>query len=690
MKKHSIDTIRNVALVGHGGTGKSSLAEAILYTTGAISRLGRVDDGSCTSDFDPDEVHRKISINASVLPCEWKNTKINLIDTPGYPDFIGDVIGSLRAVEAALLFVDGTGSIEVGTETGWDLATEAGLTKLLFVNKLEKENSDFFRTLEALRSKFGTSVAALQIPIGSEDKFVGVVDLLTHKAYKWENGKIASVEIPEDMQDRISSLREALIESVAEMDDALMEKYFDQGTLSDEEVAKGLEIGVRSGKVVPVLCGSAMKMVGLDTLLDFIVSSVPSPAMLPPVEGKNPAGGEEKRSPDDAFCSLVFKTMADPYVGKLTYFRVFSGTIKSDSHVFNANRQREERIGQVYAVQGKTQEAVPDVGPGDIGAVAKLQDTSTGDTLCDKAKPIILNAIQFPDPVHSVAVRAKTKADEDKLGPALGKLAEEDPTFRVNRDTDVGQTLMSGTGETHLDIMVERLRRKFGVEVETEIPKIAYRETITGKAEAQGRHKKQTGGRGQFGDCWLRLEAQPRGAGYEYVDAIVGGAIPRQFIPSVDKGVREAMIGGGLAGYPVVDVKVTCYDGSFHTVDSSDIAFQLAGRMGFRAAMEKAGPVLLEPIMEIEVIVPEEFMGDVIGDLNSKRGRVAGMEPIGGGRQKIKAQVPQGEILRYSIDLRSIARGRGRFSAKFSHYEEVPAHAAQQIIAEAEKSRKEE
>lgn len=690
MKKHSIDTIRNVALVGHGGTGKSSLAEAILYTTGAISRLGRVDDGSCTSDFDPDEVHRKISINASVLPCEWKNTKINLIDTPGYPDFIGDVIGSLRAVEAALLFVDGTGSIEVGTETGWDLATEAGLTKLLFVNKLEKENSDFFRTLEALRSKFGTSVAALQIPIGSEDKFVGVVDLLTHKAYKWENGKISSVEIPEDMQDRISSLREALIESVAEMDDALMEKYFDQGTLSDEEVAKGLEIGVRSGKVVPVLCGSAMKMVGLDTLLDFIVSSVPSPAMLPPVEGKNPSGGEEKRSPDDSFCSLVFKTMADPYVGKLTYFRVFSGTIKSDSHVFNANRQREERIGQVYAVQGKTQEAVPDVGPGDIGAVAKLQDTSTGDTLCDKAKPIILNAIQFPDPVHSVAVRAKTKADEDKLGPALGKLAEEDPTFRVNRDTDVGQTLMSGTGETHLDIMVERLRRKFGVEVETEIPKIAYRETITGKAEAQGRHKKQTGGRGQFGDCWLRLEAQPRGAGYEYVDAIVGGAIPRQFIPSVDKGVREAMIGGGLAGYPVVDVKVTCYDGSFHTVDSSDIAFQLAGRMGFRAAMEKAGPVLLEPIMEIEVIVPEEFMGDVIGDLNSKRGRVAGMEPIGGGRQKIKAQVPQGEILRYSIDLRSIARGRGRFSAKFSHYEEVPAHAAQQIIAEAEKSRKEE
>lgn len=690
MKKYPIESIRNIALVGHGGTGKSSLAESMLYTTGAISRMGRVDDGSSTSDFDPDEIQRKISINASVLPCEWKNTKINMIDTPGYPDFIGDVIGSLRAVEAALLLVDGTGNIEVGTETGWDLATEAGITKLFFVNKLEKENSDFFRTLEALRAKFGNSVAPLQVPIGAEDKFVGVIDLLTHKAYKWENGKVSATDIPGDMQDRIGTMRDALIESVAEMDDALMEKYFDQGTLSDEEVAKGLEIGVRTGKVVPVLVGSAMKMVGVDTLLDFIVSSVPSPATAKPVEGKSPSGAADKRTPNDAFCSLVFKTMADPYVGKLTYFRVFSGSIKSDSHVYNANKEREERIGQVYFVQGKTQEATAEIGAGDIGAVAKLQETATGDTLCDKAKPIILPAIEFPEPVHSVAVRAKTKADEDKLGPALAKLAEEDPAFRVHRDTDVNQTLVSGTGETHLDIMVERLKRKFGVEVETDMPKIAYKETITGTGEAQGRHKKQTGGRGQFGDCWVRLEAQPRGAGYEYVDAIVGGAIPRQFIPSVDKGVREAMAAGPLAGAPVVDVKVTCYDGSFHTVDSSDIAFQLAGKIGFRAAMEKAGPVLLEPVMDVEVIVPDEFMGDVIGDLNSKRGRVAGMEPLGGGRQKIKAQVPQSELLRYSIDLRSIARGRGRFSAKLSHYEEVPAHVAQTIIAEAKKSREEE
>ncbi len=690
MKKYSIEAIRNVALVAHGGTGKTSLAEAMLYTSGAISRMGRVDDGSAAGDFDPEEVQRKMSINSAVLPCEWKNTKINLIDTPGYPDFIGDVVGALRAVEAVMLLVDGTGSIEVGTETGWDLAQEAGITRLFFVNKLEKENSDFYRTLEALRNRFGTSVAPLQLPIGAEDKFNGVVDLLTHKAYKWENGKIAATDIPGDMADQISSMREALIESVAEMDDALMEKYFDEGTLSDEEIAKGLEIGLRQGKVVPVLCGSAMKMVGVATLMDFIVSSVPSPATAPPVEGKSPAGADEKRSPSDPFAALVFKTMADPYVGKLTYFRVFSGSIKSDSHVYNANKEREERVGQVYFVQGKTQEATPEVGPGDIGAVAKLQETVTGDTLCEKAKPIILKTIDFPDPVYHLGVKAKTKADEDKLGPALQKLAEEDPTFHTRRDADTSQTLMSGLGETHLDIMVERLKRKFGVEVETDTPKIAYRETITKSADAQGRHKKQTGGRGQFGDCWVTLEPMERGGGYEYVDKIVGGSIPRQFIPSVDKGIREALSTGIQAGYPAVDIRAICHDGSFHTVDSSDMAFQQAGRLAFRAAAEKAGPVILEPVLELEVVVPEEFMGDVIGDLNTKRGRVAGMEPIGGGRQRIKATVPQSEVLRYSIDLRSIARGRGKFSAKFSHYEEVPAHVAQLIIAEAEKNRKEE
>lgn len=690
MKTYPIDKIRNIAMLGHGGTGKSSLAEAMLFTSGAIGRLGRVDDGSSASDYDPDEIQRKMSINSSLLPCEWKGTKINVIDTPGYPDFIGEVVGALRAVEAALLVVDGGGAIEVGTDTGWDLAGEAGITRMFFVNKLEKENQDFSRTLEALRTRFGTSVAPLQIPMGSEDTFNGVIDLLTHKAYTWTNGKIAPSEIPSDMQDTISSMREALIESVAEMDDALMEKYFDEGTLSDEDIAKGLEIGLRTGKVVPVLCGSAMKMVGVDTLLDFITSSVPSPVAVPPVEGLSPSGAPEKRAPGDPFCALVFKTMADPYVGKLTYFRVFSGSIKSDSHVYNANKQRDERVGQVYFLQGKNQEATSEVNAGDIGAVAKLQETVTGDTLCDKAKPIVLKPIEFPEPVHSLAVHAKTKADEDKLGPGLQKLAEEDPTFQTYREAETGQTLINGMGETHLDIVVERLQRKFGVAVETETPKVAYRETITAKAEAQGRHKKQTGGRGQFGDCWVRLEPQERGVGYEYVDEIVGGSIPRQFIPSVDKGIREALSQGILAGYPVVDIKAACYDGSFHTVDSSDMAFQVAGRLAFRAAAEKASPVLLEPIMDMEIVVPEEFMGDVIGDINSKRGRVLGMEPKSGGRQAIKAQVPQAEVLRYSIDLRSIARGRGSFRSRFSHYEEVPAHAAQSVIAEAQKAKKEE
>ncbi len=689
MKSYSIDKIRNVALVGHGGTGKTSLAESLLFAAGAISRKGSVDDGSSASDFDADEIQKRMSISASVLPCEWKGTKVNVIDTPGYLDFVGEVIGALRAVEAAVIVVDGSGAIEVGTDNGWELAGDAGLSRVFFVNKLEKENQDFYRTLEALQKRFGAGVAPLQLPIGAEDSFSGVVDVLTQKAYKWTGGKISECDTPADMADQILSARESLIEAIAEMDDSLMEKFFEESTLSDEDIAKGIEIGVRTGNFVPVLCGSAGKMIGIDTLLDFIAKSIPSPDAVEAVVGKTPAGAEEKRTPKDSFCALVFKTQADPYVGKLTYFKVASGSIKSDSHVYNANHGRDERIGQLYYLQGKSQEAASEVVAGDIGAVAKLQDTLTGDTLCEKAKPIILAPIVYPQPVFAVAVRAKTKADEDKLGPGLQKLAEEDPTFRTHREVETSQTLMSGLGETHVGIVVERLKRKFGVEVETSAPKIAYRETITKTAEAQGRHKKQTGGRGQFGDCHVRLEPMERGHGYEFVDAIVGGSIPRQWIPSVDKGIREAMIHGVLSGTVLVDFKATVTDGSFHTVDSSDMAFQLAGKLAFKAAAEKAGPVILEPILEMEVTVPEEYMGDVIGDLNAKRGRIAGMEPIGGGKQVIKATVPQAEVLRYSIDLRSIARGRGKFSAKFDHYEEAPAHVAQQIAAEAEKAKEE-
>jgi elongation factor G len=687
MKAYPIDKIRNVVLAGHGGTGKTSLAEAMLFTAGAITRLGRVDDGTSHGDFDAEEISKRMSLNAAVLPCEWKNVKINAIDTPGYPDFIGEVIGSMRAVEAAVIVLDGHGAVEVGTDNAWDAAEASGISRVFFINKLEKENMDFYNTLEALRKRFGVNVAPLQLPIGAEAGFNGVVDLLTQKAYVWDDGKMSQVDIPGDMADQISTSRESLIESVAEMDDALMEKFFEEGTLSDEEIAKGLELGVRTGKVVPVLCGSAVKLVGIQTLLDFISVVIPSPVAVPVAEGKTPSGAEEKRNPTDSFSALVFKTMADPFVGKLTYFRVYSGSIKSDSHVFNSVKGKEERVGQVFFLQGKSQTATSEISAGDIGAVAKLADTVTGDTLCEKSKPIILKPIEFPEPVYGIAVRAKTKADEDKLGPALHKIGEEDPTFKTYRDSETNQTIMAGLGDTHLSIAVERLKRKFGVEVETERPKIAYRETITKKAEAQGRHKKQSGGAGQFGDCWIRMEPQERGAGYEFVDAIVGGSIPRQFIPSVDKGVREALLHGILAGNPVVDIKVTCYDGSYHPVDSKDIAFQMAGKTAFKIAAEKAGPVILEPIMDLEVIVPEEYMGDIIGDINSKRGRVGGMEPVGGRRQMIKATVPQSELINYCIDLRSIARGRGKFTVKFSHYEEAPALAAQQIIAAAEKAK---
>ncbi len=689
MKDYAIDAIRNVALVGHSGSGKTSLTEALLLTAGAIDRLGKVDDGSATTDYDPDEIKRKTSINTAIAPMEWSGKKINLLDTPGYPDFVGDVIGAIRVVEGCVIAVDAVGGVEVGTETGWDAASASGIAKSIFVNKMERENADFYRVLEQLREVFGRNVVPIQLPIGSQDSFTGLVDIVGMKAYQWQGNKPVEGEIPADMADRVAEHREALIEVVAEGDDDLTMKYLDGETLTEAEIIGGLESGIREGSIVPVLCGSGMKQIGLTTLLDFIVKSMPSPASVSEVTGKSPSGEDETRVADGPTSALVFKTVADPYVGKLTYFRVYSGTFKSDSSIFNSSKSRDERVGQVYFIRGKHQDATNEVRAGDIGAVAKLAETVTGDTLCDKAKPIVFSPIDFPAPVYSLAIRAKTKADEDKLGPALGKLADEDPTFKTRRDAEIGQTLISGLGDTQLDIVTDRLKRKFGVEVEVETPKVAYRETITQKAEAQGRHKKQTGGRGQFGDCRIRLEPQPRGEGYLYVDAIVGGSIPRQFIPSVDKGIQEALGRGILAGNPVVDVKATVYDGSFHNVDSSDMAFQLAGILAFQEAAAKANPVILEPVAAVEIVVPEGYMGDVIGDLNTKRGRVMGMEPIGGGKQRIKATAPESEMLRYAIDLRSLARGRGTFKAEFSHYEEVPAHVAQQIIEQAKKAKEE-
>ena len=693
MKSYKADAIRNIALVGHGGCGKTSLTEALLFTSGGIDRLGKVDEGNTSSDYDPDEVKRKISINATLAPCEWKDSKINFIDTPGYADFVGDVKGSMRVVEGALIVVCAVSGIEVGTETAWDFAQQFGVSRAFFINKMDRENADFYAVAEALKTRFGSRVVPVQLPIGSQDSFKGVVDLVRMKAVTGSGKSASEGDVPADMADAVAKYREAMVEAAAENDDELITKYLEGEELTTDEVARGLALGIRAGKIIPVFCGSALKDTGISTLLSEIIAVFPSPAEAPAAKGVNPQSkAEEERNSSDSepFSALVFKTLADPYVGKLTYFRVYSGVLKSDFHVFNSTKGSEERIGQAYLLKGKNQEATSEVHAGDIGAVAKLSETGTGDTLCDKVKPIKYTEIEFPAPVFTVAIQAKTKADEDKLGSSLAKLGDEDLTFRYHRDLETGQTLISGLGEAHVDITVDRLKRKFGVGVDVGTPRIPYRETITSSAKAQGKHKKQTGGRGQYGDAWVEIEPVERGRGFEFVDKVVGGAIPRQYIPAVEKGIREAMERGILAGYPVVDIRAKVYDGSFHNVDSSEMAFKMAGILAFQNASANAGPVLLEPMVNVEVIVPEEYMGDVIGDLNGKRGRIIGMEPMPDGKQRIKATAPQAEMLRYAIDLRSIARGRGSFCAEPSHYEQVPAHSAQQIIDQYKKEKEEQ
>ncbi|MGQ9525628.1 MAG: elongation factor G [Armatimonadota bacterium] len=692
MNRFAPKDIRNLAVVGHQGTGKTTMVEAMLYVSGAKDRMGRVEDGTTTTDFDPAEQKRGISISAAVAPVVWNGCKLNLIDTPGYADFVGEVCGALRVADAAVVLAAAASGVEVGTENAWDIAAEHNLPRILVVSKMDRENADFGAMVQQLRSLFGNKVIPIQLPIGSADTFKGVVDLVRMRAFVWDGKEYSECDVLADMADACASYREQLLEAVAETDDDLISKYLEGEELTDDEVAKGLLDGVKQASIFPVLCCSAAKQVGIQTVLDRLVSSTPSPLDVPAAEAVK-AGSDQKAelepSEDAPAAALVWKTSADRYVGKLTYFRVYSGVIKSDAHIYNSSRDREERVGQLYVMRGETQDAAADIRAGDIGAVAKLTETGTGDTLCDRGNPVVLPGIKYPEPVYSLAVTAKTKADEDKLGPALNRLAEEDPTFRYHRDPQTGETIISGMGDTHLDVMVEALKRKFGVDVNTRLPKVPYRETITTTARAQGRHKKQTGGRGQYGDCWIKMEPLPRGAGFEFVDAIVGGVIPRQYIPAVEKGLLEAMERGYLAGYPTVDIRCTVDDGSYHPVDSSEQAFKTAAHLAFQACMAKANPVLLEPILRVEIIVPEEFMGDVIGDLNTKRGRVQGMESAGHGRQLIRALVPQAEMLRYAIDLRSLTRGRGTFRTEFATYEEVPAHIAQQIIEQAKKEKEE-
>ncbi len=688
MKQYGIENIRNLSLLSHGGAGKTSIAEAILFTSGVINRLGKVGDGSTTSDYDPDEIKRKISINLTMLPCEWQNTKINLIDTPGYADFIGEVKAGMRVSEGAIVVVCAASGVEVGTEQVWKYCNEASLPRLIFVNKMDRENADFYRTVDELKAKFGPKCVPLQLPIGAHDSFQGVVDLLTKKAFIGPEAKES--EIPSSLQEQVDFFREKLVEAVAEIDDRLIEKYLDGQELSLEELADGLRQAAISGQITPILAGSAMQNIGITWLLEAVCSYLPSPKQREiTTAGDSAEQTAQTIQPSETapLAALVFKTSADPYVGKLTYFRVYNGTINSNSQVWNATRSGGERIGQLFVLRGKNQEPVPQLGAGDIGGVAKLSLTSTGDTLCSQDKPLKIMSIQFPEPVISQAVHPKTKADLDKLGTALTRLAEEDPTLRVHRDTDTGETILSGLGDTHLGVAAEKMLRKFGVGIQLETPKVPYKETITVQAKAEYKHKKQTGGHGQYGHVLLDLEPLPRDSSNEFADKVVGGAIPRNYIPAVEKGVNEAIQEGVLAGYPVVAIKTTVYDGSYHPVDSSEICFKIAGAQALKKGMSQGQPILLEPIMSMKVAVPEDYTGDIIGDLNTKRARVLGMNPEEG-TNVIEAQVPLSEVQRYAIDLKSITQGRGSFSVIFSHYEEVPSQITQKIIAhrQAEKA----
>ena len=684
MDVHEARDIRNVVLVGHSGSGKTTLAEALLYTAGALTRMGRVEDGNTVSDHDPEEVRRGISVSLSLMPIEWNGVKINLLDAPGYADFIGDVKGALRAADACLFVVSAVDGVEVQTEVIWELAVEAGLPRAFFINKLDRERASFERTLDELVKSFGTQVGPIQIPIGEEHDLSGVMDLLSRRAYRYDGAPTGTEgDWPEDLAAKAEPYREKLAEAVAEADDALLEKYLEEGELSGEDIVKGVRAGLADAKFAPVLVGAADRPVGVDRLMTFIVDAFPPPIARPPTTAVTKSGEERElaHDPSGPLAALVFKTVSDPYVGRINLFKVLSGKVRPDSSIHNATKGEEERVGQLFTLRGKDHETVGEVPAGDIGAVAKLAHATTGDTFSVKADPVRLPSIELPEPLLAMAIEPKTKGDEDKLSTAIARVQEDDPSFRVERSAETHETVMYGMGEAHLDTMVERMKRKFGVEVVTHPAKVPYKESIKTSVKAMGRHVKQSGGHGQYAVCNIEVEPLPRGSGFEYVDKIFGGAIPNQFIPSVEKGIVRTMAEGTVTPYPMVDIRVTLYDGKFHPVDSSDIAFQIAGAIALKEAVNQGGVALLEPIMQAEVIVPESYTGDIIGDLNSKRGRILGMESTGSGKQRIRATVPQAEMTRYAIDLRSMTHGRGAFTMTFDHYEEVPAHLAEKVIA---------
>jgi elongation factor G len=684
VKAVAADKIRNVALVGHGGVGKTTLAEALLFRAGAINRQGRVEDGNTVTDYDPAEHERSLSLSLSIAPFEWKGHKINLIDTPGYADFVGDVWATLPVVDLAVFVVSAVEGVEVQHEVIWRRAADLGLPRLVFINKLDRERASFQRVLDQLRDSFGAGVAPLELPIGEEAAFRGVADLLTDTAWTYDGGDPTQGEIPEEMADLEHQVHDNLVEGIVVADDDLLERYLEGDVPSSQELEHTLAHGVAGGAVFPVVCGSAVTGVAVDRLADFICEIGPAPADRPPVEVE--AGGsttEVAADPSGDPLAYVFKTIADPYVGHVSLFRVLSGTIRPDDHLINSRTGTDERLHNLSLLRGKETLEVTELPAGDIGAAAKLSDTATGDTLAPKGKPVKVAGVEQPRPVLTTAIVARTQADEDKLANALHRLQEEDPALVIVRDDQTHQTLLRGMGETHLNITLDKLERKFGVHVDTEEVKVRYLETITGEGDAEGKHKKQTGGRGQFGVAFLRIEPLDRGGGFQFENAVVGGAIPSKFIPSVEKGVMETMERGGVHGYPVVDVKATVYDGKFHNVDSDEMSFKTAGRLAFRAAMAQAGPVILEPISKLEVTVPAASQGEIMGDLNSRRGRVQGTENSASGEQTITALVPTSEILRYAIDLRSMTGGRGRFTVEHDHYDVLPSHLVAQVSAAA-------
>jgi elongation factor G len=683
MKVYDAQSIRNVALVGHSGAGKTQLTSALLFDAGAVNRLGRVDDGTTVTDYDEEEIARKHTLSSSLAYAEWNKNKINVIDTPGMANFLSDAKAALHVVEAAVVVVDAVAGVEVSTEKIWAAAEELGLPRIVALNRVDRERASLDRAVDSLRTVFGRTVIPIQLPIGEEKNFKGVVDLVAMKAYTYsgDTGKATEGAIPGELESAAQAARDALVEMVAEADDALMEKFFDAGTLTQDELVAGLKRAIAAGRVFPVVCTSAATNIGLPQLADAIVAYVPSPADRPlKLKDKNNEETSIAATDGGSAAAFVWKTMADPFAGRITMFRVLTGTLKADSTVQNATRQAPERLGHIVLLQGKTQTTVPEIKAGDLGAVAKLKDTLTSDLLVDKAAPFTIAPIKFPDPVISYAIEPKSRGDEEKISTSMHRLQEEDPSIAYTRDQQTKELLLAGQGQSHIEVTVAKLKRRFGVEVILKLPRIPYRETITAATEAHGRHKKQTGGHGQFGDCKVKFEPLPRGSDFEFVDDIFGGSIPRQYVPAVEKGLQDARLRGFLAGYPMVDFRATVFDGSYHAVDSNELSFKMAASLAFKDGMSRARPTLLEPVMDVEVYAPSDYAGDLMGDLNSRRGRIGGMDTRGVSTI-IRAKVPMSEMLTYEQHLTSATGGRGSYHMEFSHYEEVPQHLHGKIIA---------